>query len=134
MYPVTRRRFQLDLHVASNEESSASTNLPETFSNHRSDCSDGESELEDGSDSSVDDTDDDPAAMMRNSTQQNTICQRLNALTFPNCVSGGIVQRPRRNRMKLGTIGTGEEGAPLTVNALILSNCLFGQILRRWTP
>lgn len=54
-----RRRSQLDSHVASNEESSASTNLQDIFSNHRSDCSDGESGLEDGSDSSVDDTDND---------------------------------------------------------------------------
>lgn len=36
--------------------------------------------------------------------------------------------------MKLGTIGTGEEDSPLTVNASILSNCLFDQILPRWTP
>lgn len=53
------RRSQLDSHVAFNEESSASTNLPDIFSNYWSDCSDGESGLEDGSDSSMDDTNDD---------------------------------------------------------------------------
>lgn len=54
-----RRRSQLVPHVASDEESSASTDLPEIFSNRRSDSSDSESELEDSSENSTDDTDDD---------------------------------------------------------------------------